>query len=83
MEMVCYKCGSSDELSIKARLRDGSVRAMICKTCRNAAMKLYKENHPVVSKPKPLFDIHDQEEWELRAKESYERIIKNHSGMVV
>ena len=72
-EIVCYKCGADSELSIKARRRDGSVRAKICKSCRNAAHKSYmKVREP---KPEPLFDITEQTEWEIRAKESYERIV--------
>lgn len=34
--MNCYKCNSNKGLSIKARKRNGEVRAMICRACRRA-----------------------------------------------
>lgn len=39
--MNCYKCGSSELLSIKARHRDGRIRLMICRNCRNKDSRKY------------------------------------------
>lgn len=77
----CYKCGTADDLSIKARLRDGTVRTRICKSCRNAASKAYKEARG--PKPEPLFNITEQTEWEIRAKQSYERIVRKYSNVTL
>lgn len=34
MNLNCYKCGTAEDLSIKARNRSGEVRTMVCKSCR-------------------------------------------------
>lgn len=70
--MVCYKCGATKNLSIKARHRNGSVRIRICRDCRNAASKQYKEAHDYV--PVPAYEITKQLEWEDAALENYIRI---------
>lgn len=41
--MNCWKCGSNENLSIKARHRDGSVRIMMCRDCRKKEWRINNE----------------------------------------
>lgn len=66
----CYKCNTADNLSIKARHRDGSIRIKICRDCRKGAYKKYSET----KEPTPICNIQEQLEWEDRALENYIRI---------
>ena len=42
--MKCDKCGSTAHLSIKARKRNGEVRAYRCRACRRAEYRRDKED---------------------------------------
>lgn len=66
--MTCYKCGTEEGLSIKARHRDGRVRIMICKTCRN---QKYHEQ--------PRYEKIDHiamDKWLAQAELSYLRVFR-------
>jgi protein-arginine kinase activator protein McsA len=65
--MTCNKCGSDENLSIKARHRDGRIRIMLCRTCRNKDAQTY------IRQPKEK--LSNQDHWNLRALESHQRIL--------
>lgn len=68
--MNCYRCDSDQELSIKARHRNGTIRIMICRTCRNSLAKKYSQTR-IPPEPK----LTPSDEWNLRAIESYGRVL--------
>jgi hypothetical protein len=70
--MTCYKCGGDKELSIKARHRDGSVRALICRPCRR---KAYHAAPPSQAEPEIMYTA-AVIEWRRRARASVASISK-------
>lgn len=77
--MSCYKCGTDKDLSIKNRRRNGSI-LYICRACRR---KQWREAH---SKPiRDSFGIYKPwgEDWELRAHQSYQRVLSKRCGVIL
>lgn len=69
MNPYCYKCTSAENLSIKARKRNGDVRLWICKFCRNSVHKATVTKQKAEHKPKDTID------WYKLSKESNARIL--------
>lgn len=70
--MNCFRCASARELSVRARNKSGHTRYM-CRTCRRAEYHAKKHVWALGETYTP------SDEWNLRAMDSYIRIVKLHS----
>lgn len=74
----CFLCTTEDNLSIKARHRDGSVRLMICARCRRQQAKDYNRNRVVGEhKPKRSQVLKD---WEVMARKKNSAIARKYAA---
>lgn len=70
--MICYKCGSEKELSLKRRTKYGNL-LFICKSCRRAYYQILKNRNQTKPVSQPLH--YDAAEWKLRSQASLDYII--------
>lgn len=68
---TCYKCGSSNELSLKNHQRNGKP-LYICRPCRRAIAKIYKERTDKITPS----EIEYKRLWRERAKASHLKILE-------
>lgn len=76
--MNCWKCGNNENLSIKARHRDGRIRIMMCRDCRTKEWRNNSEKRKVEEKIKPLRSP-ERKAWDNLALRSQQSILNKYS----
>lgn len=73
--MSCYKCGATTELSIKRRLKSGSIYYS-CRPCRRLEYQLKNKKKPSARVTKNKNQQKFMEDWIKKSKETNLRISK-------
>lgn len=72
----CYKCSTTEQLSIKNRQRSGNLR-MICRSCRREMEKMYiKRNGRGLTLAQKRDKKTWQDEWQEKAWKSHLKILE-------
>lgn len=77
--MNCIKCDSTEELSIKCRLRNGTPK-YICRTCRRADYHQNKGKHNILrNDPEEMRRIRWIIDWSMLAEEINSRVMNKYT----